>query len=79
MGLFGHHATGVMKSIGLEIEVNDKPFPDGPTEHVVVLVVLVFMLILMSYGVFAIIRDLVRLGRRKQEPITRSQEPGAKS
>lgn len=60
MILFAHHAKSML---GLEIEINDQPFPDGPTEHVIVLVVLVVVLLLTSYGAFALVRDLLRWRR----------------
>jgi hypothetical protein len=55
--LFAHH----MKSwLGLDIEVNDQPFPGGMLDHALVVVALV----LMAYGAFAGIRDVVRWLRR---------------
>lgn len=57
MILFGHHAKNML---GLEIEINEQPFPDGPTEHVIVLGVLVVVLVLMSYGAYAMVRDFRR-------------------
>jgi hypothetical protein len=51
--LFAHH----MKSyLGIEMEINGQPFPDGMIDHV-----LVFMgTVLVVYGFFAILRDLLR-------------------
>jgi hypothetical protein len=60
MLLFGHHTKGML---GLEIEINDQPFPDGPTEHVIVLVVLAVVLVLCSYGAYALVRDVWRWRR----------------
>jgi hypothetical protein len=57
MFLLGHHAKSML---GLEIEINDKPFPDGPTEHVIVLGVLIVVLVLSCYGAFALVRDVRR-------------------
>jgi hypothetical protein len=57
MVLFGHHAKSWF---GLSVEINDQPFPDGMFDHVLVLVALV----LMAYGLFALVRDLVRWRRR---------------
>jgi len=62
MSLFAHHAKSML---GLEIEINDQPFPDGPTEHIVVLVVLVLIVVLSSYGAFALIRDVLRWRRAR--------------
>lgn len=55
--LFAHHAKSWL---GLDIEVNDQPFPGGMLDHVLVLVALVLML----YGAFAVVRDLLRWARR---------------
>ncbi len=64
MHLFGHHATGYLEMLGLDIEVNGRDFPDGATEHVVALVVLVAVVVFMSYGIFAMIRDFIRWRQR---------------
>ncbi len=63
MILFGHHAKSML---GLEIEINEQPFPDGPTEHVIVLAVLVVVLVLMSYGAYAMVRDARRWWKREE-------------
>ena len=55
MGLFGHHTEGYF-----EMEILGKPFPDGPTEHVIALAVTVVAVMLMAYGAFALIRDVLR-------------------
>ena len=60
MSLFGHHAKGFLQSIGLDIDINDNPWPDTATEHVVATV----LLLLLAYGAFAIVRDLFRWRRR---------------
>jgi hypothetical protein len=65
--IFGHHAQGFLQSMGLDIDVNGKPFPDGPAEHVIALIVLLVMAVLMSYGAFAMVRDFLRWRRR--EPV----------
>jgi hypothetical protein len=67
MALFAHHAQGFLESIGLDIDVNGKPFPDGPAEHVIALVVLLVMLGLMSYGAYALVRDYRRWRRARVE------------
>jgi hypothetical protein len=67
MALFAHHAQGFLESIGLDIDVNGKPFPDGPAEHVIALVVLLVMLVLMSYGAYALVRDYRRWRRARVE------------
>lgn len=57
MGLFAHHAKSWL---GLDIEVNDQPFPGGMLDHVLVLLAV----LLMAYGAFAVSRDLIRWIRR---------------
>ncbi len=59
MYLLGHHTKSYL---GIEIEVNGKTFPDGTFDHVMALV----GLLVMVYGVFAIVRDLIRWRRRAQ-------------
>jgi hypothetical protein len=56
-GLFAHHTKSWL---GLDIEVNDQPFPGGMLDHALVVVAVV----LMGYGAFAAIRDVVRWWRR---------------
>ena len=51
--LFAHHTKSYL---GIGIEINDRPFPDGMIDHVLVLTVAV----LVVYGFFAISRDLLR-------------------
>jgi hypothetical protein len=59
MTLFAHH----MKSwLGLEIEINDQPFPDGMFDHALVFAAGVLML----YGLFALVRDVFRFVRRRK-------------
>jgi hypothetical protein len=57
MRLFAHHAEGVLQSLGLDIDINGEPFPNGPTEHVIALVVVLVMTGLMAYGAYALVRD----------------------
>jgi hypothetical protein len=53
MMLFAHHTKSYL---GIGIEINDRPFPDGMIDHL-----LVFMAaVLMAYGIFAVVRDLLR-------------------
>jgi hypothetical protein len=59
MPLFGHHTEGY-----LEIEIMGHPFPDGPTEHVLALVLLLAGVLLMGYGLYAALRDFRRWRRR---------------
>jgi hypothetical protein len=60
MPLFGHHTQGY-----LEVEIMGHPFPDGPTEHALAFGGTALSLVLMLYGLFAIVRDLVRWRRRR--------------
>jgi hypothetical protein len=52
--LFGHHAEGF-----LEIEILGHPFPDGPTEHALAVGLAAAAGLLMSYGAYALVRDLL--------------------
>ena len=54
--LLAHHTKSYL---GLEIEVNDHPFPDGMIDHVLFFAGVV----VMAYGAFAIVRDILRLWR----------------
>jgi hypothetical protein len=58
MVLFGHHTKSWL---GLDIEINDQPFPDGMFDHVLV----AGALVLMAYGLFALVRDVVRWRYRR--------------
>lgn len=60
--VFAHHMGGEDGWFP-SIEVNEKPFPDGPTEHAIVFGVTVVGLMLMGYGAFALVRDLLRWRR----------------
>ena len=51
--LFAHHTKSYL---GIGIEINGQPFPDGMIDHVLVLMVAG----LVVYGFFAILRDLLR-------------------
>jgi hypothetical protein len=62
MGLFGHHTKGI-----LEIEVMGHDLgPDGPMEHVIALVITLTVVVLMSYGLYAGIRDWKRWRQQRQ-------------
>jgi hypothetical protein len=62
-GLFAHHAEAFFK-----IEINGRDFPgDGMTEHAIFAGVMFAAVALMSYGLFASVRDLRRWRRRGAE------------
>jgi len=63
MHLFGHHTEGYF-----EMEILGKPFPDGPTEHAIAWGVSTVALLLMAYGLFAAVRDLLRWRKRRRVP-----------
>jgi hypothetical protein len=51
--LFAHHTQSYL---GIGIEINGRPFPDGMVDHV-----LFFMMAaLIAYGMFAVVRDSLR-------------------
>ena len=56
--LFAHHAEAFLK-----VEINGRDYPDGMTEHVIFYTLGVTALILMSYGIYAGIRDYRRWKR----------------
>lgn len=62
LGLFAHHAEAFFK-----VEINGRDYPDGMTEHVIMAGVAIAVLALMSYGIFAGIRDFLRWKRRPAE------------
>ena len=61
LSLFAHHAEAFFK-----VEIGGRDFPEGDAmgEHVVFVAVIAAVLILMSYGIFAGIRDFIRWRRR---------------
>jgi hypothetical protein len=59
MGLFAHHASGYFE---LEILGHDLT-PYTPLEHAVAFTVTGLVLLLMVYGVYALVRDLLRWRR----------------
>ncbi|MCI0456217.1 MAG: hypothetical protein L0Z62_04455 [Gemmataceae bacterium] len=56
---FAHHTKSWF---GLEIEINEQPFPDGMFDHAVLL----GGMVLMAYGAFALLRDVVRWRRARK-------------
>ena len=56
--LFAHHAEAFMA-----LEINGRDYPDGPTEHAIFYALAITALTLMSYGIYAGIRDLRRWKR----------------
>ena len=56
MFLLAHHAKSWF---GVEFEVNGEPFPDGMFDHAVALV----LVLLVAYGLFALVRDALRWRR----------------
>jgi len=59
--LFAHHTEAFFN-----IEINGRDYPDGMTEHVILAGIAIATLVLMSYGIYAGIRD-VRRKRRAVE------------
>ena len=59
MSLFAHHMKGF---IDLEI-MGYELTPEGTTEHIIAAAIVAVMTILMAYGGYAMIRDLVRWRR----------------
>lgn len=62
LSLFAHHAEAFFK-----IEINGRDYPDGMTEHTIFAAIAVSALLLMSYGVYAGVRDFLRWRRRPVE------------
>ncbi len=62
LNLFAHHAEAFFK-----IEINGRDYPDGMTEHVIFAAIAVSVLVFMSYGIFAGVRDFLRWKRRPAE------------
>jgi hypothetical protein len=60
--LFAHHAEAFFK-----VEINGRDYPDGMTEHVVMAGVAITVLVFMSYGIYAGVRDFLRWKRRPAE------------
>lgn len=62
LSLFAHHAEAMFN-----IEINGRDYPDGMTEHALFAGIAIAVLLLMSYGLFAAIRDIRRWRRRPVE------------
>jgi hypothetical protein len=58
MPLFGHHTQTYL---GIEVDINGHPFPDGPFDHALFL----GAVLLAAYGAFALGRDLLRWRRKR--------------
>ena len=61
-GLLAHHAEAFFK-----VEINGRDYPDGMTEHIIFAGVLIAVLLFMSYGLYAGVRDFLRWKRRPVE------------
>jgi hypothetical protein len=57
--LFAHHTRGF-----LEIEIMGREFPTGPEEHALAFGLTAVAVVLMLYGVYALVRDVWRWARR---------------
>ncbi|MBY0460501.1 MAG: hypothetical protein K2V38_24565 [Gemmataceae bacterium] len=62
LSLFAHHAEAFFK-----VEINGRDYPDGMTEHAIFYAITAAVLILMSYGIYAGIRDFFLWRRRPVE------------
>jgi hypothetical protein len=60
--LLAHHAEAFFK-----VEINGRDYPDGMTEHVIFAGILISALVLMTYGLYAGVRDYMRWKRRPVE------------
>jgi hypothetical protein len=60
MSLFAHHMKGF---IDLEI-MGYELTPEGTTEHIIAAAIVGVMAVLMAYGAYALIRDMIRWRRR---------------
>jgi hypothetical protein len=49
------------------VEINGRDYPDGMTEHVIFAGIAIGVLVLMSYGIYAGVRDFLRWKRRPAE------------
>ncbi len=56
--LFAHHAEAF-----IAIEINGRDYPDGMTEHVIFFALAATAMTLMTYGIYAGIRDFRRWKR----------------
>ena len=55
LSLLAHHAEAFFV-----LEINGRDYPDGMTEHVIFYGIAIAALVLMSYGIYAGIRDYRR-------------------
>ena len=56
LSLLAHHAEAFFK-----VEINGRDYPDdGMTEHVIFFGIVIAVLVFMSYGIYAGIRDIRR-------------------
>jgi hypothetical protein len=62
LSLFAHHAEAFFK-----VEINGRDYPDGMTEHAIFAGIMITALVLMSYGLYAGVRDYLRW---KRKPVT---------
>jgi hypothetical protein len=60
--LFAHHAEAFFA-----IEIKGRSYPDGMTEHVVMAGIAITVLVFMSYGIYAGVRDFLRWKRSPVE------------
>ncbi len=58
LSLFAHHAEAFFK-----VEINGRDYPDGMTEHVIMAGIAITVLVFMSYGIYAGVRDFRRWKR----------------
>lgn len=56
--LFAHHAEAFFS-----IEINGRDYPNGMTEHVIMAGIAITVLVFMSYGIYAGVRDFRRWKR----------------
>ncbi len=62
LSLFAHHAEAFFN-----IEINGRDYPDGMTEHVIFAGIAIGVLVCMSYGIYAGVRDFRRWKSRPVE------------
>ena len=60
--LFAHHTEAFFS-----IEFNGRDYPNGMTEHVIMAGVAITVLVFMSYGIYAGVRDFLRWKRKPAE------------
>ena len=66
MSLFAHHAEAVFK-----VEILGRDYPDGMTEHAVMIGLAAVVLAAVSYGLYAAVRDCRRWLRKA--PVARPE------